>query len=349
MAGKFSGRLSGFIGDESSIFVPSEDQRPKVRVSDLEAISTKREDRDEAPRERKKKGSFERVFEESQALIDLYSDEAVDAFDRYFSEFAPDDEDYELRQSLISKGRKFARETKVSKEASEVAKAFSGNEKLLDETIDDISADIKAIGKDIDQIRSLRTGRNNKLLVEMYENKTSMYQARMAAIKEKNNMTKTVIDLQTKARKEQKEADPSGDSGALINRAIGDIIGSRGSALGTVGGYASVSGAKDADETYADFIDDDGTDDGYEAVSIGGEDDPNAGRIYLKYEDRGVKLVVTEDSTGRQKVHAEDRDGEVLPDYPLPTNADHLQFSVNEKLGTAVDDCNRQYEFRRID
>lgn len=347
MAGKFSGRLSGFVADESSMFVPSEDQKPRVRVSDLEAISTKREDRDEAPRERKKKSSFERVFEESQALIDLYSDEAVDAFDRYFSEFAPDDEDYELRQSLISKGRKYARETKVSKESSEIAKAFGGNEKLLDETIGDITSDIKAIEKDINQIRSLRTGRNNKLLVEMYENKTAMYQARMAAIKEKNNMTKTVIDLQTKARKEQKESDPSGDSGALINRAIGDIIGSRASALGTVGGYASVSGAKDADETYADFIDDDGGDE-YEAVSIGGEEDPNEGRVYLKYEGRGVKLVVTEDEAGRHKVHAEDRDGEILPDYPLPTNADHLQFSVNEKLGTAVDDCNRQYEFRRI-
>ena len=45
MAGKFSGRLSGFVGDGSDMFVPSEEQRPRVRVSDLEAISTKKSDR----------------------------------------------------------------------------------------------------------------------------------------------------------------------------------------------------------------------------------------------------------------------------------------------------------------
>lgn len=348
MAGKFSGRLSGFVGDERDMFVPTEDQKPRVRISDLESISTKRDDQDE-PRERRKKNSFERIFEESQQLIDRFSDESVEAFDRYFAEFAPDDEDYELKQSLISKGRKYARDTKVSKEASEVAKAFSGNEKLIDDTISDITGDIKAIQRDIDQIRSLRTGRNTKMLVDMVENKTALYNARMAAIKEKNNMTKTVIELQNKAKKEQKEADSSGDSSALVNRAIGDIIGNRGAALGIVGGYSSVSGAKDVDETYSDFVDDDGDEYESSAYESGAqEEDPNAGRIYLKYEGRGVKLVVTEDEQGRHKVHAEDRDGEILPDYPLPTNADHLQFSVNEKLGTAVDDCNRQYEFRRI-
>ena len=350
MAGKFSGRLSGFVDDGPEMFVPSVEERPKVRTSDLEAIETKRNTREEEKRPKAKKGSFERIFEESQQLIDLYSDESVEAFDRYFTEFAPDDEDYELKQSLIAKGRKYARETKVSKEASEVAKAFSGNEKLIDETIGDITGDIKALQRDIDQIRSLRTGRNTKMLVDMVENKTALYNARMAAIKEKNNMTKTVIELQAKARKEQKEADPSGDSGALINRAIGDIIGSRGAALGTVGGYASVSGAKDVDEGFVEYIEDEGAE--YEAneEDDGGYDvnDPNAGRVYLKYEGRGVKLVVTEDDQGRHRVHAEDRDGEVLPDYPLPTNANHLQFSVNEKLGTATDDCNRQYEFRRI-
>lgn len=348
MAGKFSGRLSGFVSSDQEMYIPSVDEKPKVRISDLESIESKKRPSREEKDSKSKKGSLERVLSESQELIDLYADESVEAFDRYFTEFAPDDEDYELKQSLISKGRKYARETKVSKESSEIAKAFAGNEKLLDETISEISTDINALQRDIDQMRSLRTGRNNKVLIEMVENKTSMFQARLAAIKEKNNMTKTVIDLQTKARKEQKEADPSGDSGALINRAIGDIIGSRGAALGTVGGYASVSGAKDVDEAYADFIDDDDDYESNDTDSGYAEDDPNAGRVYLKYEGRGVKLVVTEDAQGRHRVHAEDRDGEVLPDYPLPTNANHLQFSVNEKLGTATDDCNRQYEFRRI-
>ena len=346
------GRMARLVtSDESTFDNPYSNDTPKVRVSDLENLSTKRNDDDEYRPKKKKKSKLERIIETGTKMQEqLYQDEAVEAFDSYLSDYAMDDEDLELRQALIAGGRKYARETKVSQESSEIIRAFSGKEKMLNEIIDDVSTDIDSTQKDISQMRAMRTGRNTKVLSEMISNKKELYQVKLSAIKELNAMTKTQIELQAKANKEKALNDSAsgGDSDALINRAIGSLIGNgRSSALGTVGGYGGVSGARGADEDYGDMTSDDYDEDDdrndYE------EEDPNAGRNYLKYEGMGISLVTTEQKDGSYIVHAEDRDGNVVPDYPLPTNANHQRFNVNERLGTATDDYHRKYIYRKAE
>ena len=354
MASKFSGRLGSFISSDEDTFAnpftsPKEQVEPEVHSR---KSSRSDEDDEDYSRKRKKKSKLEKILENGEQIKgSLYDDESIEAFDNYLSEYAIDDEDIELRQSLISKGRKYARETKVSAESSEIIKAFSGNEKMLNEIIDQVSEDIEMAQRDINQMRSMRTGRNNKAIVDMQMNKKELYGVKLAAIKEINGMKKTQFELQSKINKEKAMNDESGSSESLVNRAIGSILGSgRGNALSMVGGYGGVSGARGADEDYADTVGSD--DEEYEEdVDSSTEDETidenEIGRNYLKYEKLGVELVVTERSNGSYKVTAEDRDGNLIEDYPLPTNADHLAFHINEKLGTATDDFHRKYIYRR--
>ena len=95
------------------------------------------------------------------------------------------------------------------------------------------------------------------------------------------------------------------------------------------------------------FFADDNDDDIVEMGEGEFVNDEDEGRKYLRYEGMGVQLIATQHKDGSMHVTAEDRDGNELPDYPLPPNADHQNFSINEKLGTATDDCYRKYVFRK--
>lgn len=340
-----SGRLSRFVSDEDEFSSPFSQPKSGLRGSDLENLS-KKEEREGESSYKKKKSSLESLMEKSELINSHMSEDASDAFDVYLSDYAMDDEDLELRQSLLAHGRKYARETKTSKESSEISKTFSGNEGLIQDIIDSARADIESISKDINQMRSVRTGRNTKLLSDMCVAKKDLYGVVLSAVKESNSMKTKIIELQAKAAKEKAAEGASGDADGLITRAIGSIIGGgKASALSAIGGYAGVSGAKGADEDYVDSYTSDDMD--YESEDDEYQEDPDEGRKYLKYEGMGVQLIATQRLDGSMHVTAEDRDGNELDDYPLPPNADHLNFAINEKLGTATDDCYRKYVFRK--
>lgn len=349
-----SNKLSKFVMTDDEDVFDSPFHNNCENEEDRSSISRKKDisldELDEvidSKKKKKKKSLIDKILENGERLEEeLYDDDSIEALDRYLTEYAIDDEDVELRNALISKGRKYSRETRVSHESSEITKAFSSTEKMLNEILDQVSVDIEMTQKDINQMRSMRTGRNNKVLTDMMLNKKELYGVKMNAIKELNNIKKTQFDIKSKIDK-NKPADSS-NSEILVNQAIGSLLGSgRSSALSTVGGYGNVSGAIGADEDYIDSADDE------DGVSVDFEDETTEeseieeGRKYLQYEDRGVELVLIEHSNGSYDVIAEDRDGIEIPDYPVPKKINSLQFNVNERLGTATDDYNRKYIYRR--
>lgn len=354
MANRFTGRLSTFVGDgldEDTLSNPladsTEEHTSSIRT--LKSMRTEEADDDHAPQKKKKKKSFtEKILEYDREISEINGENGYEVFDSYFENYADSDEDVGLRNSLISQGRKYARETKVSAETSEVIRAFSGSEKNLQKLLDDVTTDIEYIQKDIDNMRAMRTGRNNKLLADMQMNKKEYYNVKLATIKEMNSIKKNQFDLQAKINKDrQQQQQDGGDGDALINRAIGSLFsgGGRAAALGTVGGYGMVSGALGADEDAMDTSDLNTEE--TSSVEIHDDGKMEGETAYLKYESVGAHLVVTEHADHTYTVSAEDRDGNVLPDYPLPTNANHLSFDVNERFGTARDDYHRKYEYRK--
>jgi len=340
--------LARFANDDKSSFDnPFSEPKSKIRVSDMEKLSkskSKSEDEDDTPKKKKKKkNKYDKMFEKFDEIRENRLKEDGLLFDSILSSYDLDDEDEELKHSLISQGRKYARETRMSKESSEIAKIFSGNEKLVQDIIDGANADIEKLSTDINRMRAVQTGRNNKLISDMCETKKDLYGVVLSAVKESNSMKVKMIEIQSKLAKENALAGAAGDGDALISRAIGSLItAGKGNALGMVGGYAGVSGAKGADEDYVSLSSEDDSDDVYDDES---EDED--GRKYLQYEGMGIQYVATQRKDGSMKVTAEDRDGNLVEDYPLPPDADHLNFSINEKLGTATDDYYRKYIFRK--
>ena len=61
-----------------------------------------------------------------------------------------------------------------------------------------------------------------------------------------------------------------------------------------------------------------------------------------------VKPSHTDDDNSPIEVVAKDRDGNVIPDYPMPTNVDQLQFSVNMTTQSAEDELHRKYHVERV-
>lgn len=352
MANKFSGKLSAFIREDSEDSLDNSLANSSERVSTSKILSLRDNnvaDEDEAPRKRTKKKSFEdKLLEMDRGISRINGATDYQVFDAYFDEYADSDEDTELKNSLISQGRKYARDTKSTTQSSEVAKVFSGNDKDLNKMLSDIDADLIAIQRDIDNLRSMRTGRNNKALTDFQMNKKELFNTKLSIIKAQAGLHKDMFDIQTKINREkQSSGGDNGDPDMLINRAIGNMFGSgRSAALGTVGGYSGVSGAIGADKSaeYENEYDDEET---VDDTTCNIEEPPGGERAYLKYENAGAHLIVTEHEDHSYSVHAEDRDGNVLSDYPLPPNADHLSFEVNERFGTARDDYHRKYTYRK--
>ena len=73
------------------------------------------------------------------------------------------------------------------------------------------------------------------------------------------------------------------------------------------------------------------------------------GDKFLEYEGKGVEYtLLVDDDNSPIEVVAKDRDGNVIPDYPMPTNVDQLQFSVNMTTQSAEDELHRKYHVERV-
>lgn len=296
----------------------------------------------------KKKDKFTRVLERGNALVeDLSDEELVCDFDNYISSFLSDDEDADLKNNLISLGRKYARDTQTSAESSEVTKAFMGTEKVLDTFLGEIKKDKNDIQKDIDSMRVSRT-RNMKTLAELISAKGQYHNMALSIIKEKNSMIKTQFDLKNKADKQNKD---DTNSEVAASRAVQQLFGmGRGNLMSGVGGYSEVSGAlNDSDVTSESFGINEDAVIHQKYFAADDENFETDGDKFLKYEGAGIEYVLLWDKENNTTdVIAEDPDGNVIPDYPMPSNIDTLHFDISESTGTASDELHRAYKLRSV-
>lgn len=287
-------------------------------------------------KKKRKKAFIDDLVDEYDALDRFVSDDMIDAFDGYLDDLDEDDE--ELRDSIISLGRKYHRETSSNAQNSEITKAFTAREKRLLGLYNEISDDKASIQKDIDQMRLART-RNFKALSDMIAAKNQMHSAQVTIEKELNSMTKTQFDL--KAKEAAAKKDEAGENGSINSNAIKSLFGlGRGNMVSAMGGYSNISGASDYED-----------DDTPEKHGITDEvnDDENVDERFLAYEGMGVEYILLLDEENKmQDIIAEDQNGNLVPDYPMPTDYQSLNFNINQKLMSATDDYHRTYKIRYV-
>lgn len=293
-----------------------------------------------------KKDRFSRVIEKGNEIIDEISDGMIDEFDIYLENHFADDEDVDLKNTLMHLGRKYARDTSITAEGSEISKAFNSNEKILDDLLDEIDKDKTLIQKDIDNMRIMRT-KNFKTLSELINTKAQFHNTALSVVKELNSIKKTQFDLHYKATKNKEEVD---ENNSASTKAVQQLFGiGRSNLLSSVGGYEEISGAITSEDELAsnEYTD---AEDAYIQNEYFADDDTveDDGDKFLKYENLGVQYILLVEEDGSKQVIAEDRDGNIIPDYPMPSNMDELSFDISETTMTATDDLHRSYIVRKI-
>lgn len=275
----------------------------------------------------------------------------IDDFESFLddeSNFSDEDSD-ELRNGLISMGRKYARDTGVSAEQSEITKTFSSSEKRLKDLYDEIARDKVNIQKDIDQLRGMTRGKNYKALSDLNSSKTSYHSTQLQAIKEMNAIKKTEFEMRMKERA-AKLASTTGGGDDISTNTIRSLFGAgRNDIINAAGGYSRISGATGSSIGQS-FVSDDMSDDEIEQTYFSDEpEETTDGDKFLEYEGKGVEYtLLVDDDNSPIEVVAKDRDGNVVPDYPMPTNVEQLQFNINMTTQSAEDELHRKYKVERI-
>ena len=272
---------------------------------------------------------------------DLIKAESFDAFLDDEDAFSAE-EDVEMRNQLLAMGRKYARDSAASKESSEISKAYADTEKRLNDLFQEVSAEKASIQKDIERMRV--PGRGGKMLSDMLEVKGTMHNTQLSIIKEMNAMKKTIFELRAKEAA-RKEAEASGGNDINANTLQSIFSSARNTLVDSIGGYGRTGSDEDDGFSMVDNSDDDETI--QRKYFQKGQDHPSSdGDLFLKYENRGVEMVLVVDSERRpQSIIAEDKDGIMIPDYPLP-NMDGLEFEMDMIAKTATDNFNRNYQLR---
>ena len=313
-----------FLADEDNFGNPFKSKvEPKRPMKEIEFKKT-----------HKKKKLNEFIEETKDAL---YDEDDYDVFDDVINDIDEFDEDNDLRNSLLSMGRKYARDYSASGESNEVTKAFAPQEAHLTDLLAAVSRETARLEDDINEMRKMRS-RNYGKISELVEVKGSLYNNQLQILKELNSVKKTQFDIKNKIKETT-----SSDDGYAAQSVVQSIFGlGHDTLLAGVGGRDGSSGA------YDDVVDDSSEDQIYEEVMSSSEDDDSDGAKFLKYEGLGAHYVLEETEDGTRRVYAEDKDGNVIEDYPVPKDVDELRFEINQKNNTAIDQLQRKYEYRYI-
>lgn len=264
-------------------------------------------------------------------------DEYDPEFDSMIAKVFYEDENVQLRNSLMALGRQYSiKGMEEEAETSGVTRAFAKQEQQIYMLLDEINSDAVSLQGDIEFLRTART-RSYKSLADLVSAKVSMSNAKLAAIKELSAIQKAKYDigLKLKASKNDGGADNSYSASQAIQKLLSvgrkNLISDEDSVLvSSDGGSDDTNRAETALEMARDIPD---------AVTDGDK--------FIEHETEGVEYVldIDRDSDYRQ-IYAINKDGDVVENYPMPSNQDELAFSINENAGEAVDQLQRRYRLR---
>lgn len=288
-------------------------------------------------------GALDNDADELRSFVNQsYDPEFDDLIENLFEE----DEDTALKNNLVSLGRKYARMVGTDAETSEISKAFSKREKALDDFIEELDRDSAGVQRDIEIMRGLRS-RNYKALSDLISARSSMYNVKLSAIKQLTDITKSKFDLSMKMKKSEGDM---GDSSNIASQAVQKLLGAgHKSLIDSVGGRAAISGAikteyPDGSSSIEYDISDPDPD---ELHDMNDEYNDSDGDKFIKYENEDVEYVVDFDTDNDSKtIYAINKDGDLVEDYPMPSNIDDLAFNINELSGYATDQLHRSYKVR---
>ena len=320
----------------------SKDNKSKSKLSFFDNVDTRN------------LSNADRILENANNLLEDISNTYAYKFD-FMLESNSDEEDsenseeeMEMKNHLVSMGRKYARDNSISKESSEITKAFADSEKKLRSLYSDIETDKQNIQKDLDRMRV--PGRASaKSLSDLVLAKRSLHDSQISIIKEINSIRKSQFDLRAKelARKEAQNISTNDISSNTLQSIFSS---SRNNLVKSMGGYSNVSGATseyDEEMMNSSFVSENMSDEEIHNKYFKNDDFSSEADAYLKYEDQDISYVlIIDDDDHILDLFAEDSEGNRVFDYPLPKNYQTLTFDIDHSTESASDNLHRNYKIR---
>jgi hypothetical protein len=349
-----SEKLSRLANSENTFSDPYKEEAmisPEVLLQNLTAKPDNRRSKSKVSKLKKK--DARRLSRTELALLavkdlgEKYDFKEADEFDNFVGNvLSNSEEDEAFKNNLLSLGRKYSRETSSSKDTAEISKAYSGSEKRLKKLQEEIFEDKQKLQTDIDDMRRMRT-KNFKALAEMVQTKVQYHTAELSAIREANNIVKSQFDILYKKK-----------GGDMLDENVATASASalqqlfrlgRNNIISSIGGYEGVSGAIANSVPIGDYIDDSIGDEIIDKRYFHDAEESSDGDKFIEYENENVEYVLIHDETeGTYTVIAETGEGDIVEDYPMPSDLQSLSFDINKRTNSATDDLHRRYKLRII-
>ena len=307
------------------------------------------------PREYKPKNDYTPLKKKTKSVEEMVNgidDDSLDQIfdnlganiDPIFDNLEESDENASIRAGLVSQGRKYARDHSADDDSSnEIDRAFSPYVILLNDLLQSVNKDTNEVSKDINELRMMHNGRNYQRMTELISAKTQLHNTSLQILNKLSSIEKDKFDIKNKNAKNITETDPSIMSGNILQNIFG--LG-HSTLLESVGGREGSSGATNGEfvdtdsDAYGEFL--------YNQAYPDNEETETEGDKFLKYEDRGVNMILEEKDDGTKTVHAEDSEGNIINDYPIPDDVNSLTFDINHRTNVATDQLQRKYIYRSV-
>ena len=339
----FGELLAQFVGTGDGAISPYSDGRMSISPATLSTVKKERKKKDDRPVPGDTITSMLDELDDDDLGIDSLTsmvdvDEYNSDFDDFIEEAFEHDENVTMRNNLIAMGRKYAiKAMDEAGESSEVERSFARQEQALIQITEEIAEDEQLLGRDLELLRGVR-GRNYKALADLASAKGSLHTAKLSAVSKMIDLQKTKWDISIKLKKERNE--DATDSGMAATQAVQRLL--------SVGRQNLMPD----DEDDSDYAPTTSYDDGRPETAIHMASDlppiSSDGDKFIAHEDDGVEYVLDISSDDDHKqIYAVNRNGEIVPNYPMPSNVDELHFTMNELAGEAIDQLQRRYRIRR--
>ena len=342
------------IANSSTVVYPFDDDKveepapKKGKKKELKLL----QDTPEKPKKRKHSSDDNPrdIIKDLNEKIEKYGMLYDDDFDDLLDAIDYDDENLELKAALVGEGRKYARANTVSESANEIDKSFAPYEQMIKNLLVSLDKDTDKLESDLDSLRGSGYNKNPMKTAELAAAKTTLHKTKLDAINKLTDITKIKFDLKAKAAKDSGNSSES----FVTNNIMQQLFGMGHKAI------LDDMGGRDNDVYYDE--EERGSDREIEnsAEDIAGEmmseeydksTPQQEGDIYLKYEGNGTNVSqILEYDTQKQeyRIHAEDDEGNIVPDYPIPKDPNELIYDINHRNNTATDQLQRHYKYREV-
>lgn len=252
--------------------------------------------------------------------------------DSFFGDFSDGEE-----ETPKKKKKKKNKEDKI-----DYSKHFATEERLLATMLTDQMNFVTSLQRRLDHMMDTKSTAMgvSKYMTDFIEGLNQARTLSMQLVDKKVGIKKTIADLNMKERKEfgKKDDDAGKDMTAYSASVLRQIMGDRQN-------YVQQGAMPLADNSPINFEDINQFPDIDDMMGEATGDDPNdETNTYLKYEDSGVQIRIVYRGRDNDKLDydfiAEDRNGNVIEDYPLPIKT---PLAINNSTGFATDSYGQRY------